>query len=156
VGLAELCRLLDHHDRCGSSVDLVPGYPQYELGHFLGNARVTNRLLASLAVIPLLGHQQPMPTQDGVRGKLRADLFETFSSQYLSLHRQPPALIVREQNPFRAACFFEHPVLGDQIVNKLIGLATGQERPQLAAARHSENTYELSGRRDGPVKGMGF
>jgi hypothetical protein len=38
----------------------------------------------------------------------------------------------------------------------LMGLALGPERPQLAAARHSENWYDFSGRQDGPVKGMTF
>ena len=38
----------------------------------------------------------------------------------------------------------------------LMGLAAGPERPQSAAARHSENTYDLTALSDGPVKGMTF
>jgi hypothetical protein len=38
----------------------------------------------------------------------------------------------------------------------LLQLAAGPDRPQLAAAHHSENWYELSGLQDGPVKGMSF
>jgi hypothetical protein len=35
-------------------------------------------------------------------------------------------------------------------------LAAWPERPQLAAAHHSENWYDFSGREVGPVKGMAF
>jgi hypothetical protein len=38
----------------------------------------------------------------------------------------------------------------------LMKLAARPKRPQLAAADHSENWYELSGRAEGPVKGMRF
>ena len=38
----------------------------------------------------------------------------------------------------------------------LLGLEPAPERPQLAAAHHSENTYDFLGRQDGPIKGMGF
>jgi hypothetical protein len=38
----------------------------------------------------------------------------------------------------------------------LMGLPAGPERPQLAAARHSENSDDFSGREGGPVIGMGF
>jgi hypothetical protein len=36
----------------------------------------------------------------------------------------------------------------------LLRLAAGPERPQLAAAHHSENTAAFPGRQDGPIKGM--
>jgi hypothetical protein len=36
----------------------------------------------------------------------------------------------------------------------LMGLAVGQERPQLARADHSENWVGFPGRQDSPVKGM--
>jgi hypothetical protein len=39
---------------------------------------------------------------------------------------------------------------------RLLRLASEQERPQLAAARHSENWYDFSGREVGPAKGMAF
>jgi hypothetical protein len=39
---------------------------------------------------------------------------------------------------------------------ELLRLAAAPERPQLAAAHHSENTYDFLGRQDGPIKGMGF
>ena len=38
----------------------------------------------------------------------------------------------------------------------LLRLAEGSDPSQVTAASHSENWYELSGRQNGPVKGMAF
>jgi hypothetical protein len=39
---------------------------------------------------------------------------------------------------------------------RLMGLAAGPERRNLAAARHSENTDDFSGGENGPVNGLSF
>ena len=64
--------------------------------YFSGNNQEKNKRRGLTPCLPLLGHQLPMPTQDRVGRKQRADLPQPPVAQYLALYRQPPALVIVE------------------------------------------------------------
>src|ERR1035441_9235601 len=61
-----------------------------------------------VAVVPLLGHQLPMPAQNGVRREERADLVQELATQDLAFDGQATTLVVVEQDPFLAVLLLEH------------------------------------------------
>ena len=97
------------------------GELQHEFGHFLGNGWSANGLLFTLvAIVPLLGYQRPVPTQDPIRGEQRGELGQPLASQDFPFDRQAAPLIVGQHNPLGTVRFPEHPVLGEQIINHLL------------------------------------
>lgn len=76
------------------------------------------------AVIPFLGNQHTMPTQDRVRCEQRADFRESLPAEDLAFDRQSTSLIVIQQDPLLAVRFleqFENLILNnlDAIVRRL-------------------------------------
>jgi hypothetical protein len=60
-----------------------------------------------------------MPAEDRVRREERANLAEQLAPQNLALDRQPPALIVVEENP-PVQLFLQDLVLGAQVFDDLL------------------------------------
>ena len=58
-----------------------------------------------------------MPTQDRIGCEQRADFFEPFASEDLTLDGQPSPLIVVEQNSLLAELLYQHLVFGSQVLD---------------------------------------
>ena len=61
-----------------------------------------------------------MPTEDGIRREETADLLQDLPAQDFSLHRQPPPLIVVEDDPFLTDLLLEHVDLRPLEVDDLL------------------------------------
>ena len=84
-------------------------------------------------VIPLLGHEQAVPTQDGVRCEQRTYRLEHLAAEDFAFDGQPPTLIVGEDDPALAEFFFEDLVLGAEVFDDFLLLAVapaGQDGEQ--------------------------
>ena len=93
---------------------IFTGHAQQDFNHLLRHGRAA-RLLASLAVIPLPGHQFPMPAKDGVRSKDRGNFLQCLAAQYLPFEGEAAPLVVAQQDAFLAELLFQHLVLGAQV-----------------------------------------
>jgi hypothetical protein len=93
---------------------IFTGHAEEEFTDLLGDPRAS-RLLASLAVIPLSGHQFPMPAKDGVRSKDRGNFLQCLAAQYLPFDGEAAPLVVAKQDAFLAKLLFEHLVFGAQV-----------------------------------------
>ena len=71
------------------------GHAQYEVDN-LSRGRRTPDLLAALPVIPLCGHQFPMPAQKRIRSHDRGDLLEHLPPENLTFDRQTAPLVIVE------------------------------------------------------------
>ncbi len=69
-------------------------------------------LLPAVAVVPFVGDERPMPTQDCVGGEQRADLLKRFAAEDLALYRKSPTLVIVKQDAFLSELLLEHLVLG--------------------------------------------
>ena len=65
---------------------VLSGQPHHEFYHLIIHRSTSWLLLASLAVVPLLGHQLAVPTQDGFWCEERPHLFKYLASEYLAFH----------------------------------------------------------------------
>src|ERR1019366_7560432 len=97
-----------------------------------------------IAMVPLLGHQLPMPAQNGVRREERTDLLQCLAAQDLAFDSQAASLIVIEQNPFLADLLAQHLVLRTQILDPFLLLVVdppsenGQQKlPRLQNESHN-------------------
>jgi hypothetical protein len=89
--------------------------------------------LATSAIIPFLGDEQAVPTQDGVRRHQGADLSEEPAAKDLGFDCQASALIVVEQDASLDELLPEDLVFGAQVVDDLLLLAidpTGEDEEQ--------------------------
>ena len=77
-------------------------------------------VLAILAVIPFLGDQHPVPSQDRIRREQSTHFFESFSSKDPAFDRQSTALVVVQHDPLVAVRFLEHLVLGSQVFDHFL------------------------------------
>ena len=96
-------------------------------------------------MVPLLGDQQAMPTQDRVGREQCADLLQPLPTENLALDRQSTPLVVAEQDAFLAQLFFEHLVLGPQVLDYLLLLPVDpacqnhdQQLPRLEDEAHGQ------------------
>ena len=97
--------------------------PQDQFNDHLADSRPTDLVLPPVAVVPSPGDQRPMPAEDGVGSKQRANLLKSFPTEKLALHRQSPSLVIVEQDPFLANPLLEYPVLRDQVMDHFLLLA---------------------------------
>ena len=63
---------------------ILLGETQHEIHDDLTDARTARFLLTTIAVIPFLRHELPVPAQNGIRCEQRADFLKPFSSQYFA------------------------------------------------------------------------
>src|SRR5207245_312837 len=82
--------------------------------------RPSRSLLAPLAVVPLLGHEHPVPTQQRIRRDQCANFGKQLAAEHLGLYSQPPPLVVAQENALLAELLLEDLVLGPQIVDDLL------------------------------------
>lgn len=66
----------------------------------------------TVAVVPLLCNQAPMPSKQGVRSNDRCNLVERVSAKGLGLDREDPPLVVGQQEALPAHPLHQHPDLG--------------------------------------------
>ncbi len=117
---------------------------EHEFPQFCGDRRTSGLVLSSRGVIPFLGDELPMPTQNGVGRDQRADFTEELASQRFSWDGQAASLVVREPQPFLAVQFFKDSILRPEVFDELLlllGHPTGQNRdeqlPRLELAAHA-------------------
>ena len=86
-----------------------------------------------LRAIVLVGDQEPIPAQDGIRCHDTGDLSETTSSEDLAFHGQSALLVVGEANASRAVCRAQDPVLLQQVLDDVLLLSidpAGEEQEE--------------------------
>src|SRR5262249_38683231 len=110
----------------------------------------TQRVATLGAVVPLPGDQPPMPAQNGVRRKQRADLVQRLAAQDLALDGQPAGLVSVEQAAFLTELFLEDLSLGAQVFDTLLPLAIdptaengSQQLPGLENETHAAPAWPL-------------
>jgi len=84
---------------------IFTGHPQKEFDGLFGDRRAPE-YLAAIAVIPLLGHQLPMPTKDGVGCHDGGDLLQGLATQYFSFDDKAAPLVIGKQDGFLTEFFF--------------------------------------------------
>ena len=104
---------------------ILAGHAQDQLDNLRSDSW-SPRGLAAIAEVPLLGHELPVPAQDGVGGEGGADFAENLSAEDLALDRQAPPLVVVEPDPLLAVGFFHDLVLGAEVVHHLLLLPVDQ------------------------------
>jgi hypothetical protein len=80
--------------------------------YLLGKRGATGLLLAALAIVPLLGYEEAVPTQERVRGHPRSHLGQQLAAEHLGFDGPAAALVVGEENAAFAELFLEDPVFG--------------------------------------------
>ena len=96
------------------------------------SSRREPEILAALPVIPLPGHQLPLPTKDGVRGDDGIDFLQRLATQYLPFDAQAAALVIGK-DAFLTELFFQHLVLGAQALQDFLLMPVdpaGQDQEQ--------------------------
>ncbi len=94
---------------------ILPGHAQDQLDDLRLYARTSDRAPA-LAVVPLLGHELPVPAEDGVGREGGTDLAEHLPSEHPAFDRQAPPLVAVELDPTLAVRLLQHLVLGAKIL----------------------------------------
>ncbi len=121
---------------------ILLGQSHDKLDNFLTDSRPAD-FLPLTAIVPLLGHQQAIPTQDRVGREQGANLFQPFATEDLALDRNSTPLVIAEQDTLLANFLFEHLVLGPQILDCLLLLTVDpgcqnqeQQLPRLENEAH--------------------
>ena len=104
---------------------ILPGHAQDEFDDFRFDGRPPHGPSA-VAEVPLLGHQLPVPAQDGVGGAGGADLAEDLPTEHIALDRQASPLVVVEPDPLLAVGFLQDLVLGAEILDDFLLLLIDQ------------------------------
>jgi hypothetical protein len=85
------------------------------------SARATTA--SCLRAIVFLGHQRPIPSQDGVRCDDTRDGRQSAPAKNLAFHGQAAALVVGDMEPSRSVRGAEDSVLLEQVVNNCLLLS---------------------------------
>ena len=64
-----------------------------------------------------------MPTEDRIGRKQRADFKESLAAEDLAFHGQLSALLVGQQDSFRAELFFQRSILSLQVIDHFLLLS---------------------------------
>ncbi len=81
----------------------------------LANSRSADLLLLAIRVIPFLGDELSMPTQNRIGREDRSNFTEHLPAQDFAFDSQTTPLIIVEQDSLLAEFFFEHLVFGAQV-----------------------------------------
>ncbi len=103
--------------------------------------RRTADLLATVAVIPLLRHQHPVPAQNRIGVDEGTDLLQFLAAKHLGFGCQTPTLVVIEEDASLAELFLEYPIFGTQVFDHVLLLAihpAGQDYEQKLSGLQDE------------------
>ncbi len=104
-----------------SEISCVTSYADHELGDLLRHAWSSR--LSPRAVVPLPRNQLPVPGKYRVRGDDRRHLSQDFSTERLSFHREPSALLVGQAETLTAKLTLEDAVLLDEVIDDILLVA---------------------------------
>ena len=85
---------------------ILPGHAENELGHLVRHPWPARRV-ASTAVVPFLGDEPTVPTQNRVGSDDGSQFGHGLATQCLALDRQHPSVLISEQNPLAAHLLHE-------------------------------------------------
>jgi len=71
-------------------------------------------------VVPFIGDQLPMPSQNRIGSKKSSDCGESFVAEDLAFDSHPPTLIIAQQDASLSQLFSEYRILGSQVLNHLL------------------------------------
>jgi len=111
---------------------ILPGHAQDQLDDLRRDAGTSNGA-PSLAVVPLLGYELPVPAEDGVGREGGTDFAEHLSPEHPALDRQAPPLVIVEPDPPLAVRLLHYLVLGAEVLDDLLLLPVdqaGQDREE--------------------------
>ena len=76
------------------------GDAENELGHLVRNRRSARGTISTVAVVPFLGNQAAMPTENRVGSYNGGQLHHRSAAQSRALDRQYPALVIGQEDAF--------------------------------------------------------
>ena len=120
-------------DSVVSPVRFLFGESYHELFDFVGDWRPSWFLFPPVAVVPFLGDQVSVPTENGVGGDDRSQLGQSLSPQGFAFDGQQTSLVVAEQDSFLPLTFQQCLGLGYVKVNHLLLVTvdpTGQDQKE--------------------------